>query len=122
MSTKDVIKTVMKDITTTSVGDYDPARVVGYGSLVMGSLVFLGLSIYDTIVNGKFNYEGFSLGLVAISTAVAGAAAGVWIKKGTERPGEELQRIKIEGVEHGNNTATATAKEASVGQVVGTSE
>lgn len=95
MSMRTVAATVMKDISTTSSGDYDIARVAGYGVTVLGAVVFLGLSIYDTWANQKFNYEGFSLALTAISIAITGAAAGVWIKKGAERPGEDIQKIKL---------------------------
>ena len=81
---KEELKKVLKDSLTNSVGDYDPARVAGYLVVILGGLAFIGLSIYDTIVNKKFNYEGYAIGLSGVAVTIAGAAAGVWIKKGAE--------------------------------------
>lgn len=83
----DLLKRVIKDCSTGPNGeDYDPARVVGYVVVVVGAMVFIGLAIYDTIVNKKFDYNGFAVGLGGIGVTVAASAAGVWIKKNTERP------------------------------------
>lgn len=80
-----LVKKVIKDCATGLNGeDYDPARVIGYGIIVVGSLIFLGLSIYDTIKTGKFDYAGFATGFGSIGLTLASAGAGVWFKKDTE--------------------------------------
>lgn len=112
MAMRQTIAAVAKEISTTSTGDYDPARVIGYGVLGLGSLVFLGLTIADTVMNRKFNYEGFTMAFLSIAAAIPAAAAGVSIKKSTERPFEEIEKAKY-GVRDGA-TETAT-KETPVG-------
>lgn len=80
-----VVKKVIKDCSTGINGhDYDPARVIGYGINLIGGLVFIGLAIYDTFQNHKFNYDGFAMGLTGIALGLTGAAAGVVLKKSTE--------------------------------------
>lgn len=74
------------DMFTNWNGDVDPARLVGYGFVMLGGLQFLGLSLYDTLKNHAFNYVGFSTGLVAISGAITAAAAGVRWKQMAEAP------------------------------------
>lgn len=74
------------DMFTNWNGDVDPARLVGYGFVMLGGFQFLALSLYDTLKNHAFNYMGFSTGLVAISGAITAAAAGVRWKQGSEAP------------------------------------
>lgn len=81
-----LIKRVFADCGQSENGDYDPARVFGYGFVVLSGTVFLGLTIYETMTTSVFNTEKFSMGVVAISSAIAGAAAGVFIKRSTEIP------------------------------------
>lgn len=81
---KNEIGKLLKDSLTSAAGDYDPARVVGYGVVLLLVVFFLVLATYDTYLNHKFQYGGYTAGLVAIAAAIASAAAGVWIKRGTE--------------------------------------
>lgn len=82
---KDTVKKVFKDCLTGINGkDYDPARVVGYAVVIIGAVVFIGLSIYDTIINKKFDYTGYATGLAGVGVTITAAAAGVWFKKDTE--------------------------------------
>lgn len=83
------IKRVINDCATSANGDYDPARVIGYGFVVLGGLFFLGLTTYDTVVKQSFDSAGFASGLLAISGAIVAAGAGVWLKKDTEIPPKE---------------------------------
>ena len=83
------IKRVVSDCATSANGDYDPARVIGYGFVVLGGLFFLGLTVYDTVVKQSFDSGGFASGLLAISGAIVAAGAGVWLKKDTEVPLKE---------------------------------
>jgi uncharacterized membrane-anchored protein len=80
------LKKVIEDCSTGANGDYDPARVIGYGVTLLGSLVFLGLTIYVTIITKAFNSEGFAIGLAGISAVITAAAGGVLMKKSTEIP------------------------------------
>jgi len=73
------------DSLTSPVGTYDPARIFGYFGAALTGLAFLGLSIYDSIANKHFDYNGFAAGLAAVSATIVGAAAGVRIK-GTNEP------------------------------------
>ena len=82
----------LKDVFTSAAGEYDPARAIGYGVVLLSAITFLGLSTYDTIVNRKFDYSGFALGLAGVSAAIAAAAAGVTIKKSSENsPGTKVE-------------------------------
>lgn len=78
------IKRVFRDCSTSSNGDYDPARVVGYGFTTVGCFVFLALTVYDTIQKKSFDAVGFAAGLAGVSSTLAAAAAGVRIKDSTE--------------------------------------
>lgn len=82
----ELIKQVSKESMTSAAGEYDPARVFGYGFVVLASLVFLGLSIYDAIKNGHFNTTDFTTGTLAIAGAYGLVAGGVAIKKSAENP------------------------------------
>jgi hypothetical protein len=79
-------KRVVSDMSTSQNGDYDPARVVGYGVSVLGALVFLALTVYVTVLTKAFDASAFAIGLLGISTTVAAAAGGVFIKRSTEVP------------------------------------
>lgn len=80
---------ILNDCFTSAGGDYDPARIFGYGIVVLGSLEFLFLAAYTSIKEGKFDPVQFATALAGIAAALAAAAAGVWIKKSTENPPEE---------------------------------
>jgi hypothetical protein len=80
----ELFKRVLKDITTTPAGDYDPARIIGYGIVVLGGIEFLVLTAWVTIQKGTFDGAQFSLGLTGVAGAIAAAAAGVYIKKSAE--------------------------------------
>lgn len=81
-----LFKRVMSDISTSANGDFDPARVIGYGFVVISGLVFLGLTIYTTWKTGAFSTVDFTIGVAGLSASITAAAAGVLIKKSTEVP------------------------------------
>ena len=78
------VKKVFKDCCTSANGDYDPARVIGYGIVMIGSLEFMILTAYMAITKGVFDSSQFAVGLTGISGVITAAAAGVWLKKTTE--------------------------------------
>lgn len=80
------IRKFFNDIFTNVHGNYDPAYVFGYGYVFIGANVFIGLSIYDTIKNGKFDSINYAAGLATVSTTLVAAAAGVSLKKSAENP------------------------------------
>lgn len=67
-------------------GDYDPARLIGYGFVLLCGFVFIALTIYDTLKNHQFNSLAFSTGCVAISGQALAAAWGVKLKQNSEVP------------------------------------
>jgi hypothetical protein len=67
-------------------GDYDPARLIGYGFVLLCGFVFIALTIYDTLKNHQFNSIAFSTGSVAISGQALAAAWGVKLKQNSEVP------------------------------------
>ncbi len=79
-----LFKKVVHDCATSSNGDYDPARVIGYGLVSLGGLEFMVLTAYVAITKGTFDGTQFAVGLTGISGALTAAAAGVWLKKTTE--------------------------------------
>ena len=81
-----VFQNVMKDITTTPNGDYDPARVVGYGVVVLGALVFFGCTIYLAVVKQEFDGANYAIGMAGVAASIAAAAGGVYMKKTDEIP------------------------------------
>lgn len=80
-----LFKRVCREVFTSSADEFDPARVFGYGFVLVGGTVFIVLSIYDTMKNGKFDYINYSAGIAAISAALVSAAAGVVIKRTSEK-------------------------------------
>lgn len=82
------IKTLIHQCLTNPQGVYDPARVAGYGIVVLGGLQYLVLSAYMAIKNGEFDGLNFATGLAAIGAALMAAAGGVWIKKVSEPSSE----------------------------------
>jgi len=77
---------VVGDVFTSWNGDVDPARLFGYGFVLLGGMEFLGLTLYMTVKTGHFDALNFSTGLIGISGAIVAAAAGVLIKKSSEMP------------------------------------
>lgn len=84
--TRAIIAKATGDMFQNWNGDYDPARLIGYGFVLLCGIVFIGLSIYDTIKNHAFNSLAFSTGCVAISGQALAAAWGVRIKQNAEVP------------------------------------
>lgn len=80
----ETLKKVIYDCCTSSAGDYDPARLLGYLVVVLAAMVFLVLTTYFALTTGKFDSKDFALGLASISATMVAAATGVWIKKDTE--------------------------------------
>jgi hypothetical protein len=89
---------VCEDLFCNWNGDVDPARFFGYGFVMLGGLVFIILSIYDTVKHQTFNSLAFSGGLVAIAGAVTAAAAGVKIKESSEipMPTEDIEQVEVD--------------------------
>lgn len=87
------LKKLVKDCLTSANGDYDPARVVGYGIVLWGAAQFFLLSLYFAIKDGKFDGTAYAAGLAAVSATGLAAAAGVYIKKSTENipPATEVE-------------------------------
>lgn len=83
------IKRLVSDCLTSANGDYDPARIVGYGIALAGGVEFLVLTAYTTVRSGAFDGAQFAIGLTGVGGALAAAAAGVWLKKSTEVPPKE---------------------------------
>lgn len=84
-----VVSKVVSDCFTSANGDYDPARVAGYGIVVLGGFVYLGCEIFMVVTTHQFDEIKFATGLAGIGTALMAAAGGVWIKKSTEIPLKE---------------------------------
>lgn len=82
----DTLKTALKDSCTTPNGDYDPARIVGYGMSVVGAAVFFFCTIYIVIKTGEFDATNYAIGLGALATVIVSAAGGVVLKKSDEIP------------------------------------
>ncbi|MEL6237026.1 MAG: hypothetical protein AAFO57_00155 [Pseudomonadota bacterium] len=83
------IKRLISDCLTGPNGDFDPARVVGYGITMAGGVEFLVLTAYTTLRTGAFDGAQFAIGLTGVGGALAASAAGVWLKKSTEVPPKE---------------------------------
>jgi hypothetical protein len=81
-----LLKKTAGDIFTNWNGDVDPARLIGYGFVMLGGLEFLALTLYDTLRSHHFDSMSFSTGIVAISGSVMAAAGGVRIKQNSEAP------------------------------------
>lgn len=82
------LKKLLNDVLTTAGGDYDVVKVAAFVPMFFAGWAFIGLSIYDTVINKKFDYNGFATGLAGVGGSIAAAAAGLRLKKGTE-PGDE---------------------------------
>lgn len=95
----EVIKLLRESLTASS-GEYDPARVFGYGIVVLGALVFFGLTIYVTIRNGTFDGTSYAVGLGGVASTLISAAGGVWIK----RTAEAAEKVTVDV----NSTTTTT--------------
>lgn len=87
-----LIKRVTHDVVTTSNGDYDPARLFGYGFALAACLVFLANAITDLIINHRWDPVQYSLGAVAMGGMFTAVAAGVRIKADTENPATPAQQ------------------------------
>jgi len=79
-----ILRKVISDCLTSAYGDFDPARVVGYLIAAGGGIEFLALEAYATVRNGNFDGVQFAAGLSGVAAVIAGAAAGVWIKRSSE--------------------------------------
>lgn len=84
--TRQLIAKTCGDMFQNWNGDYDPARLIGYGFVLLCGFVFIALTIYDTLKNHAFNSLAFSTGCVAISGQALAAAWGVKLKQNSEVP------------------------------------
>ena len=89
------LKKILCDMGQSANGDWDPARVVGYGVTVIGAMIFFGLTIYVSIANKTFDGTAYSIGLAGISASIAASAAGVLLKKSTEVPLEPTKPAEV---------------------------
>ncbi len=103
-----ILRRVLGDCFTSPNGDFDPARVFGYGFVVAAATVFLVLTVYETLTKGVFETEKFSLGVAAIASSIAAVAAGVLIKKSTEVPLDTTEKT-ITSTPMGTAATTVTA-------------
>lgn len=85
----EVTSKVLNDCLTSANGDYDPARVVGYGIVALGGLIYLVLEVYMVVTTHQFDEIKYSTGLAGVGAALVAAAGGVWLKKSTEVPPKE---------------------------------
>jgi hypothetical protein len=85
-NTRALIKKTCGDVFTNWNGDVDPARLFGYGFVMLGGFEFLALTLYDTLRSHHFDSMSFSAGMASISAAVMAAAGGVRWKQGSEVP------------------------------------
>ena len=84
--TRQLIAKTCADMFQNWNGDYDPARLIGYGFVLLCGAVFIALTVYDTLKNHQFNSMAFSTGSVAISGQALAAAWGVKLKQNSEVP------------------------------------
>lgn len=80
-----LFKTVVKNIFTGMDNiTYDPARVVGYGTGIVGVLSFAADSIVHLVQKGALDASSFGIEFAALSAGLTGIAAGVAIKSNAE--------------------------------------
>lgn len=76
-----VIRLVLKDISTHANGDYDVGRVVGWIGALLYSLMGVAALAADIYQGRVFDFSAFGLGYGALAT---GTGALIWMKQGTE--------------------------------------
>lgn len=85
-----LVKRIMNDIFTTAAGDYDGAKIFGYGFLVIAATLWLSLFTWITIKTVSFNSVDFVAGVVTLSGLLISTSWSVRIKNPTEpQPGQE---------------------------------
>ncbi len=77
---------IFTDCTQNQNSEYDPARLIGYGFVLLGGLQFLISEAWITYHTKTFDTSNFSMGLAAISGAICAAAVGVRVKNIAEIP------------------------------------
>jgi hypothetical protein len=105
-----LLKLVLKDVFTSANGDYDPARLWGYGFTILGGTQFLVSFAWVTYKTQTFDAVNFAAGLVGISGSLVAAAAGVYIKRNAEVPLDTTVKVTEAP---GAGDATTTTVEAS---------
>lgn len=84
------LKRILKDCATGIDGrTYDPARVAGYGTALLGVCAFVFNSVWTTLHGAAFDPAGFGTGFGLILGGVAAIGGGVALKAHTE-PGAAL--------------------------------
>lgn len=84
-----VLADVTKQSITTSSGDYDPARVIGYFGAGGGFIMYFVITIVYLYKNTPIDLINWATGFAAVSTACIAAAIGVKVKESSERkPGD----------------------------------
>ena len=65
---------------------FDPARVIGYGSAVLGVGTFLFNSVWSVTHTGAFDAQGYGIGLGAVFAGIMAIGVGVRAKADSEPP------------------------------------
>jgi hypothetical protein len=107
------LRRVMTESFTTAAGEFDPARVIGYGFVGLSGFVFLFLTMWVTMKSGVFDTDKFAMGVGAVSAAILAAAGGVQMKNGTEKP-LDTTRASVSDTPNGTTaTLVSTTTSAS---------
>lgn len=79
------ISGIIKHLATGPDGvTYDPARVIGYGSVVIGFGVFIFNSLWSVISTNEFDAQSYGIGLGAVFAGIMAIGIGVGAKANTE--------------------------------------
>lgn len=82
-----IFRKAIHDMATGPDGEsYDPARLIGYGFVLVAANVWLGATIYEIWKTGHFDGTNFAISLAGVAAALMSAAGGVAFKSSTEPP------------------------------------
>jgi hypothetical protein len=80
-----LFRKVVNDVCTGIDGvSVDPARLIGYGFVLVAANVWLGATVYEIWKTGHFDGTNFAISLAGVATALMAAAGGVAFKSSTE--------------------------------------
>ena len=97
-----ILKKLCHDCLTQNDGkSYDPIRCGGALFTVPAIGVFLWGTVWSTMANHRFDFNGFAIGFGAICTGIALLAAGINIKARTDIIGDpDFNHPHGDGNEH----------------------
>jgi len=81
---KSNIARLINEALTNKVGLFEPVRVVGIPSFILGVLVYLGASIYTVFKTGTLDWVQWSAGFTALMTSLIALSAALRVKESTE--------------------------------------